>query len=228
MPLSAMVPVEGLVLPFQQVSVSAKVAGLIETVAVREGDVVASGQLLAQLADAEEKLEAERAARVVEVKTYDSKGTQELLQKDMVRKDEALEKKTEMEVAILQSQLAQVALARKAVHAPIAGTVVARKKEPGEWVEPGMEFFEIVSFDEVFVQVLLTYEQAAPLKLGQSIEVELPQLAGANVLSGKIDFIDPRVDAASGFQRVKVRLANPGRRILPGTRGIVRLPGGGA
>src|ERR1700749_4647816 len=86
----AAAPVEGLILPFQQVAVSTRVAGLVESVAVKEGDAVTAGQLLAQLADAEEKLEAERAARVVDVKTYDSSGTQELLQKDMVRKDETL------------------------------------------------------------------------------------------------------------------------------------------
>ena len=216
--------IEGLVLPFQQVAVSARIAGLIESVAVKEGDAVVAGQLLAQLTDAEEKLEVERTTRIVEVKTYDSKGTQELLKNDMVRKDEALEKKTEMEIAILQHRLAAVALARKAVRAPIAGIVVARKKEPGEWVEPGVEFFEIVSFDRVFVQILLAYEQAAPLRLAQTVEVELPQLAAPNVLAGKVDFIDPRVDAASGYQRVKILLDNPGRRILPGTRGLVHLP----
>jgi len=74
--------------------------------------------------------------------------------------------------------------------------------------------------------VLLTFEQAARLKVGQTIAVQLPQLEPGANLTGRIDFIDPRVDAASGYQRVKVLLENPGRKILPGTRGSIRLPGG--
>jgi membrane fusion protein (multidrug efflux system) len=212
--------VEGMVLPFHQVSVSSRVQGAIESIAVKEGDEVAVGQALAQLFKAEEELEEQRTSRVVAVKTYDAEGTQELLKKDMVRKDEALEKRTEMEIAILQHQLAQVSLERKVIRSPLAGVVCAKKKEPGEWVEPGAVIFEVVSFDSVYVQVLLSFEQA----VGEPIKVELPQLSAPNTVLGRIDFIDPRVDASSGFQRVKILLANPDRRILPGTRAIALLP----
>jgi membrane fusion protein (multidrug efflux system) len=216
--------VEGMVLPFHQVSVSSRVQGAIESIAVKEGDEVAVGQALAQLFKAEEELEEQRTSRVVAVKTYDAEGTQELLKKDMVRKDEALEKRTEMEIAILQHQLAQVSLERKVIRSPLAGVVCAKKKEPGEWVEPGAVIFEVVSFDSVYVQVLLSFEQAVGLSVGEPINVELPQLSAPNTVLGRIDFIDPRVDASSGFQRVKILLANPDRRILPGTRAIALLP----
>ena len=218
------VQVDGLVLPFHQVSVSCRVQGAIETIYVKEGDEVSAGQPLAQLFRAEEELEEQRTSRVVEVKTFDAQGTEALLKSDMARKDEALEKRTEMEIAILQHRLAQVALERKIIRSPIAGIVVSKKKEPGEWVEPGAVVFEVVSFDSVYVQVLLSFEQAMPLSVGESVSVKLPQLPEPNSFRGKVDFIDPRVDASSGFQRVKVRLTNPERRILPGTRGMVVLP----
>jgi membrane fusion protein (multidrug efflux system) len=216
--------VEGMVLPLHQVSVSSRVQGLIESIPVKEGDEVTVGQPLAQLFKAEEELEEQRTSRVVAVKTYDAEGTQELLKKDMVRKDEALEKRTEMEIAILQHQLAQVSLEKKIIRSPLAGVVCSKKKEPGEWVEPGAVIFEVVDFDSVYVQLLLSFEQAVGLQLGESIRVEFPQLSAPNAFSGKIDFIDPRVDASSGFQRVKILLANPGRRILPGNRAIALLP----
>lgn len=223
---AADVRVEGLVQPFQQVSVSCRIAGQIETIAVKEGDSVALGDTLAQLYRAEEELEAQRTEHLVKVKDYDAQGTEELAKKNMARKDEALEKNAERDIARLQARLAQVALERKLIKSPLAGVVVAKKKEPGEWVDPGVVIFEVVSFDQVFVQILLNSEQALPLALGQAVKVELPQLPKDNLVSGKVDFIDPRVDAASGYQRVKILLANPGRRILPGTRAIVVLPTG--
>ncbi|HZZ18390.1 MAG TPA: efflux RND transporter periplasmic adaptor subunit [Opitutaceae bacterium] len=215
---------EGLVLPFQQVSVSCRIAGLIESISVKEGDNVAEGQVLAQLYRAEEELEALRTAALVKVKTFDAEGTEQLAEKNMARKDEAVEKGGERDIAVLQARLAQVALERKLIKSPLSGVLVSRKKEPGEWVEPGAVVFEVVSFDQVYVQILLTSEQAQPLKLGQTMKVELPQLDSGATVSGKVDFIDPRVDAASGYQRVKILLSNPGRRILPGTRALVVLP----
>ena len=223
-PAAGEVQVDGLVLPFHQVSVSCRVQGAIETIDVKEGDEVSAGQPLAQLFRAEEELEEQRTSRVVEVKTFDAQGTEALLKNDMARKDEALEKRTEMEIAILQHKLAQVALERKVIRSPIAGIVVSRKKEPGEWVEPGAVVFEVVSFDSVYVQILLSFEQAMPLSVGESVLVKLPQLPVPDSVRGKVDFIDPRVDASSGFQRVKILLPNPERRILPGTRGVVVLP----
>jgi len=218
------VKADGLVLPFQQVSISCRIAGQIETVAVKEGDSVTAGQTLAQLYRAEEELEAQRTGHLVKVKEYDAQGTEELARKNMARKDEAMEKNAERDIAQLQAKLAQVALERKLIKSPLTGVVVAQRKEPGEWVEPGAVVFEVVSFDQVYVQILLNFEQALPLVLGSEIAVELPQLPTDNVVTGKVDFIDPRVDAASGYQRVKILLANPGRRILPGTRALVALP----
>ena len=42
------------------------------------------------------------------------------------------------------------------------------------------------------------------LTLGQAVDVELPQLPAPNVVGGKVDFIDPRVDAAA-CQRIGIR-----------------------
>jgi RND family efflux transporter MFP subunit len=222
----AAAPIEGLVLPFQQVIVSGRVAGQIETILVKEGDTVAAGQTLAELYRAEEELEVQRTSHLVKVKEYDAKGTEELANKNMARRDEAIEKNAERDIALLQAKLAQVALERKLIKSPLAGVVVAKRREPGEWVEPGVAIFEVVDFDRVFVQILLSFEQALPLKLGQEVPVELPQLGAGPRVTGRVDFIDPRVDAASGYQRVKVLLANPGHRILPGTRAQVVLPAG--
>jgi membrane fusion protein (multidrug efflux system) len=223
---AADVKVEGLVQPFQQVSISGRIAGQVETIAVKEGDSVAAGQVLAQLYRAEEELEVQRTEHLVKVKDYDAQGTEELARKNMARKDEALEKNAERDIALLQARLAQVALERKLIKSPLTGVVVAKKKEPGEWVDPGAVIFEVVSFDQVFVQILLSFEQALPLTLGQEVKVELPQLPKDNVVTGRVDFIDPRVDAASGYQRVKILLTNASRRILPGTRALVVLPAG--
>lgn len=218
--------VEGLVLPFQEVTLSAAVNGLVASVNVEEGESVVSGQILAQLADAEARLEVERSAKVVELKRFDAEGTEKLLEREMVRRDEAMEKQVELRIAELQSELAEVALERRRIRAPFSGVVVARGKEPGEWAEPGAAFFKLIAFDQVYLQLLLPHSVASRLEIGQALEIESSRESEELGATGAIAFIDPRVDAGSGFQRVKLLLDNPDRRILPGARLWARLPEG--
>ncbi|MBC2607279.1 efflux RND transporter periplasmic adaptor subunit [Pelagicoccus albus] len=218
------VRVQGLVLPFQEVTLSSAVSGLVDTVEIEEGDHVEAGQILAQLADAEARLEVERSAQVVELKRFDAQGTEKLYEQNMARQDEALEKAVELRIAELQSDLAETALERRRIRAPFAGVIVSRDKEPGEWSEPGAEFFQLVDFQQVYLQLLLPHAQTVALEIGQSIEVQSDEDAAGAEARGEVAFIDPRVDAASGFQRVKILIPNEDGQILPGVRLWAILP----
>jgi len=65
-------------------------------------------------------------------------------------------------------------------------------------------------------------EQLVRLQIGDTVTVKCAntsaETGGNDTFQGKIDFIDPRVDAASGLLRVKVLVANPQHVIKPGLR----------
>jgi multidrug efflux pump subunit AcrA (membrane-fusion protein) len=77
-------PAEGVLLPFKEVTVSSAVQGILATVAVKEGDAVAAGALLASLIDRVEAAEVARFAKVLEQKEFAAQGTSNLYRDKVV------------------------------------------------------------------------------------------------------------------------------------------------
>lgn len=215
---------DALVKPFREVTVSSVVAGTLRTLAVKEGETVKQGQALAVLANEQEQIEVERLTKVLEKRDFDDRGTAKLFKDNVVSEDEAVEKRIEREIAELQLRRAKVDLAQKTVLAPLDGVVVAKKREAGEWVEPGTVVFEIVNIDRVYAELLVTPEEAAPLKTGQKLTTRFALLGAKGDIEGTIDFIDPRVDASSGLMKIRILIENPQHRLRPGYRGQALLP----
>lgn len=213
---------EGVLLPYVEVTVSSAVQGILATVNVKEGDAVAAGDLLASLIDRVEVAEVDRFAKILEQKQFAAQGTQNLFRDRVVSEGEAIEKRIERDIAQLQHQIALEQLDRRKIRSPITGLVVEKKKETGEAVDINEPVFHIVDISRVFLQVFIDAAEALRLRVGQTVSVSFP---GYDLPehSGRIDFIDPRIDGASGLVRVKVLIENADRRFIAGMRGQVKL-----
>jgi RND family efflux transporter MFP subunit len=220
-PLSAK-EAEGVLLPFKEVVVSSAVQGILAAVNFKEGDAVTADALLASLIDRVEVAEVKRFAKVLEQKEFAAAGTQNLFRDKVVSEGEAIEKRIDRDIAQLQHQIAQEQLERRKIRSPITGLVVEKKKEAGEAVDTNEAVFRIVDISRVYLQVFIEATEALKLKTGQSVSVHFPEYL-ATELIGQIDFIDPRIDGASGLVRLKVLINNPERKLIAGMRGRVAL-----
>jgi len=211
---------EGVLLPFKEVLVSSAVSGILAEVNVKEGDSVASDQLLARLVDRVEAKEVERSAKVLEQKEFAAQGTQNLFNDKVVSEGEAIEKRLDRDVAKLQQQVAAEQLERRKIRSPLAGVVVEKKKEAGEAVNENEAVFRIIDISSVYLQVFIDAGVALTLKHGQAVLVTFPEYQGLE-RPGTVDFIDPRIDGASGLVRIKVLIDNADRKLIAGMRGSV-------
>jgi len=216
-------PFDGLVLPFKEVVVSSPVQSTIDTILVKEGDRVTTGQLLAQLNSKIEKLDMDRARASVEKKEFDFKSSKNLFNDKIVSEDEALKNKIELEQARLDYEIATEVFKLRSLTAPVSGIVVEKLKEAGEAVTAAQPVFRIVDISQVYVQFYMKAEDLPVVKVGDAINVRCPVLDAQKVWGGKVDFVDSRVDAASGLLRVKVLLDNPNGEIKAGVRAEVTL-----
>lgn len=214
---------EGLVLPFLEVTVSSPVQSYVEEHLVDEGDHVEEGELLTRLASRIEQLDMKRAASALEKREFDYQGIQNLYRDELTSADEALASRIERDLAQLQYEIAAERVAQREVRAPIGGVVVERRVDLGEAVGTGDPIFVIVDFRQVYVQLLVEAEQLRFLRQGQNVRVRFPELALDGARTGVIDFIDPRVDPASGLLRVKVLVDNPGHAIKVGVRAVAEF-----
>jgi RND family efflux transporter MFP subunit len=221
--LPALLPAaEGVLLPYREVTVSSAVQGILASVNVREGDTVATGALLATLIDRVESAEVDRFAKVLEQKEFAAQGTQNLFRDQVVSEGEAIEKRIERDIAKLQHQVALEQLDRRKVRSPIDGVVVEKKKEAGEAVDMNEAVFHLVDISRVYLQVFIDASEALRLKVGQAVTVHFPDY-DAKSPTGNIDFIDPRIDGASGLVRIKILIDNPERKFIAGMRGHVNF-----
>ncbi len=216
--------VDALILPYKEIVISSPVKGLVAKFLVREGALVKEDDLLVQLNAEVEQLEVERTGKVWERKNFDHEGTAKLFAENMTSAEEALEKKIEADVALLEHRKARSELELKFIRAPMNGIIVRQHREDGEWVEQGQPIFDMVNIEKVYAQLLLTPEEAFPLRVGQTLSIELPELKTLTAFSGEIDFISPVVDASSNLIRVKVIIDNPDGTIRAGLRGKALLP----
>jgi membrane fusion protein (multidrug efflux system) len=137
----------------------------------------------------------------------------------MGSKEIMLKTQTEWQRASIQLELSQVQLRERTVLSPLNGIVVKKYKEPGESVDRGEKLLDIVNIDQVYVQFYLDPKLMLVLKVEQPVTVRIPVLNDAQ-FTGKINFIDPRIDASSGLFRIKVLIENPDRKIKAGMRAL--------
>ena len=209
---------QGLVIPFKTVSVSSPVLQeVIHSVLVDEGDEVTEGQPLVQLRAEREALEVERTQKLIELSTFKSDGAKALFKEKMGSKEKWLEEQAQLELSKILHRAAENSLKEKTVAAPLAGIVVKKYKEAGESVDRAEKLMDIVSIDQVYVQFYLDPVLMESTKEGQTVKVKFPVINNTE-LTGKITFVDPRIDAGSGFFRVKVLLENKSRIVKAGMR----------
>lgn len=223
---AAPLQLDGLVLPFKEVVVSSPVQSSIQSISYKEGDSVKAGAVLARLYGRIEELDMHRAKAALEKREFDFKGSKNLYTDKIISEDEALKGKIELDLARLQAEQATEFFMQRTILAPIDGLLVEQMREVGETVTATQPMFRLVNIDQVYVQFYLRSEQLGRLHVGDVAKIRCSIAAiegGTDTFEGKVDFIDPRVDAASGLLRVRVLVPNHKHAIKPGLRAEVIL-----
>jgi len=231
------------------VEIRARVAGYVTAVRYREGSDVAAGTVLftidprpAQAALARATAELARARARAAFTRADAARAERLLTASAIPQ---VERDTAASVAAqadadVAAQIAAVELARldvefTQVRAPIAGRTGQALVSRGDYIAAGPAptvLTTVRSIDPVHVyftgdeQTYLRYAAstttaapARPVFVGFADETGYPHEA-------KVDFVDNRVDPATGTIRLRAVLANPAHRFAPGLYARVRLSGG--
>lgn len=214
----------GLVLPFKEVVVSSPVQSTIDAIACKEGDTVKRGETLAQLDNRIEKLDMLRTKAALEKRQFDFEGSKNLFADNIISEDEAMKGRIELELARLQAEQAEEINRMRTITAPINGIIVEKMREIGESVTATEPMFRLVDIDRVFIQFYLPVEDSAAIKVGKALRIKCRAADEDAMFDGRVEFVDPRVDAASGLIRVKVIVDNPKHAIKPGLRAEIFIP----
>ncbi len=211
-----------LINPSQRISVSSSVSGILSEVLVDKGDRVQKGQILARLESAVERSEFRLAMERAEFLQREVARNQDLYAKDLMSIHDRDKMETESREAQIELGRVSALLHRRSLRSPVAGYVVERHFDPGEFVDSS-PVFEIVTLDPLHVEVILPVRMFGRVRADAIATVRpQPPIGGAH--PARVTIVDRVVDAASGTFSVRLRLDNPDDRIPAGIKCTIDFP----
>lgn len=224
-------PIEatGVVAARDELRLSFKAGGVVQRVAVREGDAVRKGQLLAELDPTEISAQVDQARQLADKAERDlARGT--ALQADQVIPLEQLQNlQTQAEVARSQLRAARFNQGFTSIHAPADGVVLKRMIEERELAAPGQVMLIVGRNDGGHVvRFAVADRNIVQLKAGDAVEVRLDAWPSES-FKAVVSQVAGAADPATGLFQVEARILATGKTLVSGLVGRVRLaPGSNA
>lgn len=101
------------------------------------------------------------------------------------------------------------------IHAPIGGVVIERVASQGQYVNVGDPIYRIADFSHLWVELDIYESDMMWLRYGQEVDFTIQAYPG-QVFTGRISFIDPRLDQSTRTVKARVDVPNPDGRLRPG------------
>ena len=235
----------GRVAAVNQVEVRPRVSGFVTRAAFQEGAEVRRGDVLFEIDPRPYQEDAARAAAELErartrlaLSVSESERASRLVAVEAISREEAESRTSSRAEAEAGVRAAQAALGNARlnlewtrVRAPISGRAGRAEITPGNLVQAGTSLLTtMVSMDPVYVYFdgdeqaylrstgLAGGAQRVPVLMGLANEEGHPH-------RGVMDFVDNRLDPATGTIRARAVFPNPDRRLTPGLFARLRLEG---
>jgi len=219
-----------------EVKVFAQVAERIVSLPVEEGDVVKQGQTLAVLrADsltegvrsAVAAVDAARADRdnlKEELQRAEKLASRQIVSRSQVDQLRSRLASAEAQIRRLEAMSSQASTARGygVVRAPIAGVVGRRFLSLGDMAAPSLPILTLVRSHRVDLLVEVPKQELAQVREGMVVQVRVAR-HGERAFLGKVILIAPTIDRQTRTARIKVRVENAGRELMPGMLARVSL-----
>ncbi len=217
--------------PTRLARISARVPGVVRTVAVNVGAAVRPGDLLLTLDSvAAAATRAEVGAAQTRARSADA-----ALQRARALQSEGIASRAGVERAETESAAARASLAGLSaagaalsgagrsvrVLAPRAGVVVARAVSVGQQVTAEEVLVEVADLSRMWAILDVPDAQAQRLAIGQRVAIELDGFAAP--LAGTLAYLAPMVDPHTRTVEARVELPNPDGRLRANAFGRARI-----
>ncbi|WP_372474268.1 efflux RND transporter periplasmic adaptor subunit [Capnocytophaga sp. ARDL2] len=184
--------------PKQEVMLSAETGGRVASVLVSEGSFVRPGQTLAVINADKQNVGIANAQAVYNQAQAEVARFEGAYASGGVTKQQLDQVKLQLENARNNLKSAQLQAADVNVRASFAGVVNKKMVEPGAFVGPGQQMFEVVNVASLKMNITVDEKNIASVRVGQSVKVVSNALPDQE-FEGKVSFIAPKANAGLNF-----------------------------
>ncbi|ALC16942.1 RND family efflux transporter, MFP subunit [Desulfuromonas soudanensis] len=203
---------------WEDLTLAAELDGPVRWIGPKEGSRLAAGEAILRIDPETQEANLASARTESQLKERTLRRLEELQAQKLVSTQEVEEARNEYEAAHAALQVAQVALAKSTLSAPVAGVLDRLLVDRGEYVKAGAAAAVLVQVDRLKVLVDVPEKDVSFLKIGDRVEVISSQLEGEGVppRTGTLIHLAYRADPATRTYRAKIEVDNGDDRLRPG------------
>ena len=204
--------------PARQMNFAAENSGRVVRILVDEGSYVRAGQTLAVINADQISIDLETAQAAYQNALRDKQRYENAFKTGGVTQQQLDNARLQLENAEARVAQARIRVRDANVRSSINGIVNKRYIEPGAFVSPGTQLFELVDVSKLKLSVTVNESQVARLKVGDKVTVKASVFPD-KTFGGTVTFIAAKADASLNFP-VEIEVAhNPGNQLRAGMYG---------
>lgn len=189
----------------QSVTVMPQVAGTLSEIAIRSGDHIAKGQVIARLESEEQRIARDQAQ--VALKSAQEKNQLYENLKSAASRIDAFDAAIALEGAKLALASAELELKRREIVAPIDGVAGIVTVNPGDNVTTSTAIATVDDRSALLIDFWVPERFAPVIKVGHPLNATAVARPG-KLYEGTVAAVDNRIDEASRTLRIRAKIAN--------------------
>lgn len=216
------VKISGVTEADKQTVMTARSGGIIDELAVKQGDPVKQGQVIARIAPEGRDATLRTAEQLLEQRKAEADATSRLVKQGTLATLQGDAAMSALRAAESQVEAAQADMEKLDVVAPYDGIINTLDIEKGATVSAGMAVATLISLDPIIGVGEVNEADLGVARVGDVAELRL--VSGATV-NGTIRYISRSAQAATRTYTVEVKVPNPDLKISAGMTTEVILRG---
>lgn len=209
------------------IDVSSEVAGIVKAIHFDSGQTVKQGQLLVELDASTELAELQGLLAEQQLARLQFDRSSKMIEKKFISAADLDLHRAQLDQAIAAVNSKRAMLDKKQIRAPFSGELGMRQVDLGRFLDKGDAIVSLQQLNPIFLDFTLPERHVGKLTIGQTIDVSVQAYPGRN-FSGRIQAINPSLEANSRSLKLRASLDNVDKSLHPGMFAQVQIGSGQA
>jgi membrane fusion protein (multidrug efflux system) len=198
----------------ESIELQPEISGKIVAINFSEGAHVQKGDLLVKLNDADLRGTLQRDVWRRDLAELKEKRLAQLLQSLSVKQEDYDAALNELNVQRAEVAITEAQLAKTEIRAPFDGVIGLRFVSDGAYVTANTRIATLQNLEHLKIDFSVPEKYARRIRVGSKIAFSVP--GGDRQFEGRIDALDPRIDAGTRTVLLRATYAGTDQRLLPG------------